>query len=225
MAFKLSLSTVEESKLNTNQDMSLLPRGFYAARMIECELRESKAGHPFFSMAFEVEADGWPTCPFIGRRVWSTLMLDHPNQTVVSIAHKTMADILVACGVPADQEIEDLERDFPTLTLDRPIYIHVNLRLNKQKGEYQAEPNGYFGRLEHEGKHRYGPGYQPVPDKTNSITANPELAGMAQHARDNLLKKLESLQVSQGGYSANPVLESKVGKQRSDTYGFEDVPF
>lgn len=218
MSFKFNLGAIQESKPNTNQDKELLPEGFYAAKMIECELKVSKAGHPFFSMTYEIVEDGWANCPFIGRRCWSTLMLDHPNETVVSIAHKAIADILVACGVPADAEIEDIENDFPMVCLDKPLYIHVGHRKNKEKNTLQAEPNAYFGRLDNAGKHRYGKDYEAVPNTTTTLTANPELALAGQQARDKALAKLSA------PTSQHPVLDYKQGKG-SYVQNFEDVPF
>lgn len=223
MAFQLNLKAIEQSQVNIATDRDLLPEGTYAARVSKCEVKTSNAGHPFFSFEFNIEAQSqYTACPFQGRRVWNTLMISHPTDIVMQIAHKTMADILVACGVDIDAQIEDLERDFPLAVIDKPIYIRIYHKMDKLKQELRADIGAYFGRGEHEGKHRYDSSI-PAPIETETLTSNEFLCKKATIARDAKLVKQDAAKAP--NYSNHPVNDMQKAKTQVAFSSFEDVPF
>lgn len=219
--FKLNLKQVEQTKITL--DRELLPEGTYAARITQCECHVSKAGHPFFSFEFTIDAlSGFLDCPFAGRKIWNNLMIAHPNETVVLISQKTMADILVASGVEEDADITDLERDFPLLVIDKPFYITTYHKMDKVKKEWRTEISAYFGRGEHEGKHRYI-GVVKVPTLEDTISGSEAVCTKAKALRDAKIAK-DTHKTSP--YSEHPMADIQKAKTQVALYPEdEDVPY
>lgn len=220
MAFTLNLSSIQPSQINTNFDSELLPEGTYAASIKECAVKISAAGHPYFSFKYQIEHEDWSQCPFKGRYLWETLMVSHPSETVMEISQKIMADILVACGADSSTEINDLETEFPLYVLEKPVYIFVQHKWDKQKLEYRPQIAGYFGRIEFEGRHRYA-AETVVPTPLTCINGNPELCEKATVERDRKVakgltaaKKAVSTPTPQSSYQKIP-----------EGHNFQDVPF
>lgn len=233
MGFSLDLKAVEQSKVSGAQDRDLLPEGLYAVRVSGCEPKASNAGHPFFAFEFTVDQmPQYPDNPFVGRKVWNNLMISHPNPAVTEISQKVMADILIACGVGEDSQIDDLENDFPMLVMDKPLWVRIYHKVDKIKDELRPEIASYVGRGEFEGSHRYDKSF-PTPSASgdDSVSANPSVCKKTCMARDDKLmkqmvrKKLQE-QGSHGGYSTSPMSDVQRAKSHAAlNQNFEDVPF
>lgn len=232
--FELDLGSIETTTLNTGMDKELLPEGIYAAHIKDCKVETSKAGHPYFSFVFGIDFEnGWSQCPFKGRQLWETLMISHPNETVVRIAQKAMADILVACGADNSTKIHDLETEFPLHVMDKPVYIVVQHRYIKDRLEFRPQIVGYFGRGEFEGKHRYDTTVTiPTPD--TCVNGNGELCDKAKADRDRTLARAELLAkkaVNTPSASYTPTASPQgqkglnLGRGMGAHVEFEDVPF
>ena len=227
MAFQLNLKAIEQSQVNTATDRDLLPEGTFAVKVSKCEVKTSNAGHPFFAFEFTVDQmNSNPQCPYIGRRLWNTLMISHPTEVVVQIAHKTLADILIACGIDVDAQIDDIERDLPLLVIDKPLWVRVYNKMDKVKQDLRPEIGSYFGRGEFEGKHRYDSLIQP-PKEDETLSGNEALCKKASLLRDDkLLKQAHSHKAKeQSGYSPTPMTDYQKGKTETAFTSFDDVPF
>ena len=226
MAFVLNLKAIGKTQINTAQDRGLLPEGTFAAKINKCEVTTSNAGYPYFNFEFAIEAQAqYAACPFAGRRLWNTLMISHPRETVMEIAHKTMADILVACGSHIDTKMGDLERNFPLAVIDKPIYIRVYHKMDKLKQELRPDIDAYFGRGEYEGIHRYDDTVI-APVSTETLTSNEALCKKAIIARDaKLVKQDAAAKAKATGYSHNPLTDMQKAKTEVAFSRFEDVPF
>jgi hypothetical protein len=228
MSFTLNLRTIEQSKINVSQDRDLLPEGSYAAKISGCEHKVSQAGHPFFAFEFTIEPQvEYPDCPFVGRRLWNNLMISHPNEQVTAISQRTLADILIACGLSNDTQIDDLEMDFPLLTIDKSLYIRVYHKMDKVKHELRPEIAAYFGRGEFEGIHRY---MEPIkgPLATEAITGSPQVCQKATALRDTKLAKAQAPLTPTSQHPMSDIQrERTLAALTSHTSpaSFEDVPF
>jgi len=220
MAFTLNLSSVAQSEINSNFDSGLLPEGTYAAHIKECLVKVSAAGHPYFSFQYKIDHEGWAQCPFKGRSVWETLMISHPTEVVMEISQKTMADILVACGANETTEINDLETEFPLYVVEKPLYIFVQHKWDKQKLEYRPQIVGYFGRSEFEGRHRYAP-ETVVPTPHTCINGNSELCEKAIEERNRKVLRSSGLATKT---VSTPTPKSSY-QNLPEGHNFQDVPF
>lgn len=224
MGLSFNMRTVEQSEVQGTQDRDLLPEGTYAVTVNKCELKTSQAGHPYFGFEFKVASDNaYPDCPFVNRKIWNNLVLTHDNPVVVQISQKTLADILVACGVPADSELEDLELEFPLLVLDKSIYLRIYHKMDKVKKELRVEIGGYFGRGEYEGRHRYGETVK-APTIEDCINGSIPLCEKATVLRDKKIAvqaTTMNTNPTHVGYTSKGAIPAVTSSMSS----FEDVPF
>lgn len=106
------------------ETFSLMPNGDYLAIISESEMKPNKklTGH-YLQLTIEILDEN-----FKGRRIWSRLNLDNPNQTAVDIAERDLADIQLAVGVQNVSDSSELH--------DKPFM--VTLKTKPASGVYEA---------------------------------------------------------------------------------------
>lgn len=83
-------------------DFSPIPNGDYVAHIIKSEMKDTKAGTgQYLQLQIQILEP-----PYNGRIVFDRLNLLNPNEVAVSIAKRTLGDIMVALDL---DEIEDSE--------------------------------------------------------------------------------------------------------------------
>jgi hypothetical protein len=199
-----------------NQDRELLPAGTYAATVVKIESRTPKNGGPdYLNIEFKIEAEtSFDGCPYVGRRVWRGLFLNHGNEKARSISQQVAAELLAAVGQPPRFDDRDLEN----MLKGKPIYIVVTHEVDQLKGGFREAARYFFGRAELVGKHRYSADTFPTPDTT--ITGNLEVCTKATAIRD---RKIASQPVA----PQPPAYSNTTNNQRftAAQSGFDDVPF
>lgn len=129
----------DATEVAPSQPYDPLPPGKYAAMVIESEIKPtSKGDGRYLELVWEV-TDG----DFKGRRLWSRLNLENPNQTAMEIAYRELSAICHAVGKLKIQASEELHHV--------PALLTVKLRqdagrdpTNEVKG-YQALGQGLAG--------------------------------------------------------------------------------
>lgn len=100
-----------------------LPKGKYLACITSSETKQTKAGNgEYLSLTIEV-LEG----EYKGRKLFETLLLDHPSESAVEIAKKKLSQICYAIGNLTPKESEELH--------DKPFLVDVGIRNNKISGE------------------------------------------------------------------------------------------
>jgi hypothetical protein len=96
-------------------DESIIPTGWYPAKIIRCDMRSLKSGEGNRLVMTYVIDSG----PYKTRKIDVGFNVDHPNPKAVEISQKELAKVLRACGV---EQITD------TLELhDRVHQIHIGI--------------------------------------------------------------------------------------------------
>lgn len=100
-----------------------LPKGKYTVCIVSSETNPTKKGDgEFLSLKLEV-LDG----DFKGRKLFETLLLDHPSEKAVEIAKKKLAQICRAVNVLTPDESDELH--------DKPFVADVGVRKNNYSGK------------------------------------------------------------------------------------------
>lgn len=108
-----------------------LPAGNYLAIIVESEMKPTKNGNGhFLELCFEV-VDG----PHKGRKLWSRLNLDNPNQQAVQIARSELSSICRAVGVMTPNDSCELH--------NLPLSVSVKVIQRQDNGEPANEIRGY----------------------------------------------------------------------------------
>jgi hypothetical protein len=83
-------------------DFEPVPDNTYSAQIVRSEMKETKAKTgQYLQLNVQILDE-----PFTGRLIFERLNLINQNEVAVKIANRTLADIVVACGL---EEIEDSE--------------------------------------------------------------------------------------------------------------------
>ena len=108
-----------------------LPPGKYLATVVSSDLRRTKAGTGhYLELEFEV-SEG----EHRGRRLWSRLNVDHPNETAVRIAKEELASVCRAVGIARLSDTEALH--------GKPLLLSVRASTRRDSGEATTEIRGY----------------------------------------------------------------------------------
>jgi len=112
-------------------EFSAIPAGKYLAVITGSEMKPTKAktGN-FLELTFEV-IDG----EFKGRKLWSRLNLENPNDTAVKIARSELSSICRAVGVPEPKDSAELH--------NLPLVIGVKQKAGDD-GEIRNEVKSYL---------------------------------------------------------------------------------
>jgi hypothetical protein len=111
--------------------MEAIPAGKYQAVIVESEMKSTKNGNGhFLELTFEV-VEG----EYKGRKVWSRLNLDNPNQTAVKIAQGELSAICRAVNVMQPKDSVELH--------NLPLEVTVKCKKRDDSGEITNEIKGY----------------------------------------------------------------------------------
>ena len=120
----MALLNFNAETVEPNAPFEPIPAGVYVAQITDSEIKESKAGHEYLALTFEV-LDG----EFKGRKLWDNLNLSNPNETTKQIAERTLSSIVrSAFGHPA------AIRDSSELH-NKPLKVRVVIQKDEQYGD------------------------------------------------------------------------------------------
>jgi len=99
-----------------------LPEGSYTAHIIQSDMKETRAGTgQYLELRIQILDE-----PYTGRLVFERLNLINPNETAVTIAQRTLADLCNAVGVSELEDSEELHgKEF-----------QVKLAIQEGQGDY-----------------------------------------------------------------------------------------
>lgn len=106
-------------------DFEPLPVGDYNAMIIETDVRPNKKGTGQYLLVVSHILDE----EYAGRRVYDYINIDHPNDKVVAIAERTLAELCNAVGVLEFEDTQELH--------DIPMVV----RLKVEAGNEQFGPS------------------------------------------------------------------------------------
>lgn len=104
-------------------DDTLIPAGWYPARIVRSDLRDLKSGDGQRLVLTYALHGG----PYTERRVEAGFNVDHPNPQAVEISQKELAKVLRACGLGAIQDTLELH--------DRLHQIRVGVETYKDRDQ------------------------------------------------------------------------------------------
>ena len=108
-----------------------IPAGNYIGAIVASEEKETRNGNgSYLKLEFEI-LDG----PHKGRRLYTNLNLNNPNETAVRIARAELKLICEACGAVKPSDSVDLH--------NIPMLLKVELRKRNDTGEPQNVVRGY----------------------------------------------------------------------------------
>lgn len=94
---KLNIN-VKEIPQAESREYSLLEPGWYGAQITSSEMKDTKSGNgSYLSLEFTILDGAMDGC--VGRKVWTNLNLDNPNDKAVEIAYADLSAIGHAVGV------------------------------------------------------------------------------------------------------------------------------
>lgn len=100
----MAILNFDATEIETTSSYDPIPPGWYPAVITASEMRETRAGTGrYLSLTLELI-----DCELAGRRVWTNLNLDNPNEKAVEIAQRDLAAICRAVGVMQPYDSEDL---------------------------------------------------------------------------------------------------------------------
>ncbi len=109
-----------------------VPPGRYLAEIVSTEMRPNRSGRgSHLEIEFSI-AEG----EHAGRRLWTRLNLDHPNDTAVRIAKQDLASICRAVGLDRLSETEELH--------GRTLVVVLREGRRSDTGEATTEIRGYI---------------------------------------------------------------------------------
>lgn len=118
-----------DKHLEETPSYGLIPDGTYPAIITASEMKPTKAGTgQYLQLTIDLQGD-----QYSGRKVWDRLNLVNPNQQAVAIAHRTLNDLAIACGIDLSQP--DALADSEVLHF-QPILVDVVTE--KGTGGYEA---------------------------------------------------------------------------------------
>jgi hypothetical protein len=108
-----------------------LPPGRYLAEIVASEMRSNRSGRgSHLELEFAI-ADG----EHDGRRLWTRLNVDHPNDTAVRIAKQDLASICRAVGIDRLTDTEELH--------GKTLVVVLRATRRNDTGEQTTEIRGY----------------------------------------------------------------------------------
>jgi len=121
----------DANTVDPNVGFDPIPAGKYNAVIVDSEMKATKTGDgKYLELTFEV-LDG----EFKGRKVWSRLNINNPNEKAQKIAHGELSAICRAVNVMVLQESSQLH--------NRPLEITVKCKERKDNSEITNEVRVY----------------------------------------------------------------------------------
>lgn len=126
----VEIGNFDASKVAPSEAFDVLPAGWYAARITESEVKESKSGDNMLKLTFELDEARHPK--YKGRKVWVNLNLWNQSspkaQQVIQIAQRDLSAICKAVGIAGVSNTEALHN----------ILLAIKLKVRPASGEYDA---------------------------------------------------------------------------------------
>lgn len=121
----------DQAELNSAPSYELLPKGNYAAQIVNSEIKENRNGGNRLSLQWEI-VDG----QYAGRMVFQNININHSNPEVVRIGRQQIAQICAAIGRNAVNDSSELH--------NQPMQVRVIIKEDKT-GQYEPsnEIRGY----------------------------------------------------------------------------------
>jgi hypothetical protein len=113
-------SSVEPS----NGDFQPIPAGWYACEIETAELKTTKAGTGQYLCVGQTIVDE----KFSGRKLFTNINLNNPNQTSEEIGMRLFASLGLACGLPSISDSDQLLGNV----------VEARVKITPAKGEYEA---------------------------------------------------------------------------------------
>ncbi len=130
----MSLLNFNAEEVNPSVGFDAIPAGKYQAVITESEMKPTKSGTGrYLELSVEI-IDG----EFKGRKLWSRLNLENPNEQAVAIANADLSAICHAVNVLRPRDSVELH--------DRPLIISVRCRKNPDSDELVNDIKGYEAR-------------------------------------------------------------------------------
>lgn len=130
----MSLLNFNAEEVAPSAGFDVIPAGKYQAVITESEMKPTKSGTGhYLELTFEV-IDG----EFKGRKLWSRLNLENPNEQAVQIARADLSAICRAVNVLRPRDSAELH--------NLPLTISVRCRKNPENAETVNEIKGYEPR-------------------------------------------------------------------------------
>ena len=124
---KIELNLNESSALEDSTDdqpeRTLVPDGDYVAEIIESQEKISGKGNSYLSLKLSI-CEG----PHEGRWVWDNLNINHPTESVKSLARYILGNIVKAAGLVGIDDTSELHY--------KPLSIELG---HEEEGEYAAK--------------------------------------------------------------------------------------
>tara|TARA_R100001443_G_scaffold51011_1_gene63073 strand:+ start:145 stop:669 length:525 start_codon:yes stop_codon:yes gene_type:complete len=125
---KIELNLNESSKAEDSTDdqpeRPLVPDGNYVAEIIESQEQISGKGHSYLSLKLSI-CEG----PHEGRWVWDNLNINHPTESVKSLARYILGNIVKAAGLVGIDDTSELHY--------KPLSIELGHK--EKEGQYKAK--------------------------------------------------------------------------------------
>lgn len=116
------IGAFDANDVEPQQDFTPIPPGKYAAMIIESDLKPTKAGTGHFLELVWQIIDG----DHEGRKVWSRLNLDNPNEKAVEIAKRELSSVCHALDKLKIADSSELH--------DKPCFL--NIKIDPGKGDF-----------------------------------------------------------------------------------------
>jgi len=129
------MSGFDANQVEPMGSREVLPKGDYLAIITSALKKQTKAGNGhYLAVEFQILTEG----QYKGRKLWTNLNLDNPNQTAVNIARAELSSICRATGVMTLADEWDLS---PMQT--RPLTLTVGVNEQGFNGEPENTIRNY----------------------------------------------------------------------------------
>lgn len=122
-----------DANAEENAGFKPIPAGDYLAIIIESQEKLAKSGSTYLSLTFEIREGQHK-----GRRLWSNLSINHPNQQPRQIARGHLSAICRAVNVPKPMDTVELH--------NLPLIIKVACKNSDYSGQIENEIKSYKAR-------------------------------------------------------------------------------
>lgn len=125
----VDIGNFDASKVAPSEAFEVLPAGWYAARIIDSEVKPSSSGDNMLKLTFELDEARHPTHK--GRKVWVNLNLWNSgakSAQTIQIAQRDLSAICKAVGVAGVSNTDTLHN----------ILLAIKLKVRAANGDYEA---------------------------------------------------------------------------------------
>ena len=139
----------------------VLPAGEYLAILTATHRKQTKAKTGYYlNIEFQIIQEG----EHKGRKLWTNLNLDNPNEQAVNIAMSELSSICRATGIMDLPDMWDL-----AAMNSKPITLPLGVKMNDFKGENENTIKGYDVSKATAGGFHVEPLTQSRPDESDNL--------------------------------------------------------